>query len=91
MQQYNDELRYANFRVTKRTFEFILGKVQPEIGRKCTPMSVPVIAKRRLAITLDYLSSTAEYRTLSYRTSFVRPLFPSCFIVIFPRRMRVRN
>ena len=30
-QQYNDELWYANFRVTKRTFEFILDKVQQEI------------------------------------------------------------
>ena len=46
-QQYNDELWYANFRVTKRTFEFILDKVQQEICCKSTPMCDPVIAKRR--------------------------------------------
>ena len=64
-EQYNDELWYANFRVTKRTFEFILDKVQQEICRKSTPMRDPVTAKRRLAITLYYLSSTAEYRTVA--------------------------
>ena len=60
-QQYNDDLWYANFRVTKTTFEFILDKIQREISRKITPMRDPVTAKRRLALTLYYLSSTAEY------------------------------
>ena len=54
----------ANFRVTK-TFEFILDKIQREISRKITPMRDPVTAKRRLALTLYYLSSTAEYRTVA--------------------------
>ena len=64
-QQYNDDLWYANFRVTKTTFEFILDKIQREISRKITPMRDPVTAKRRLALTLYYLSSTAEYRTVA--------------------------
>ena len=81
-QQYNvnDELWYANFRVTKRTFEFILDKVQQETCRKSTPMRDPVIAKRRLAITNFVLSNL-----ICQTTVFL------CFIVIFPRRIRVRN
>ena len=64
-QQYNDNLWYANFRVTKTTFEFILDQIQQEISRKITPMRDPVTAKRRLALTLYYLSATAEYRTVA--------------------------
>ena len=37
-QQYNyDELWYANFRVRKRTFEFILDKIHREISHKSNP------------------------------------------------------
>ena len=60
-EQYKYELWYANFRVTKRTFEFILDKTQQEICRKSTPMSESVIANRCLAITLDYLSPRIIY------------------------------
>jgi predicted DNA-binding protein YlxM (UPF0122 family) len=61
---YNDELWYANFRVTKETFTFILRKVEPEIAHENTHVREPVSAKRRLAVTLYYLASTAEYRTI---------------------------
>ena len=33
---YNDELWYANFRVTKKTFAFILGKIEQDIDHKNT-------------------------------------------------------
>ena len=91
-EQYNDELWYANFRVTKRTFEFILDKVQQEICRKSTPMRDPVTAKRRLAITLYYLSSTAEYRTVANLFGVSRSFVCQCIkevscaiIKCFPR------
>ena len=61
---YNDELWYANFRVTKETFTFILRKVEPEIAHENTHLREAVSAKRRLAVTLYYLASTAEYRTI---------------------------
>ena len=79
-QQYNYKLWYANFWVTKRTFESILDKVQQEICRKSTPMRDPVIAKRLLAITNFVVSNLIRQTTVSL-----------CIIVIFPGRMRVRN
>ncbi|XP_046856137.1 protein ALP1-like [Xenia sp. Carnegie-2017] len=75
---YNDELWYANFRVTKSTFEFILNRVRQEIDRKITPMRTPVSAKRRLAITLYYLSCTAEYRTVANLFGVSRSLVCQC-------------
>ena len=61
---YNDELWYANFRVTKGTFEFILSKIEQDIVHHNTRLREAVSAKRRLAVTLYYLASTAEYRTI---------------------------
>ncbi|CAB4003219.1 Hypothetical predicted protein, partial [Paramuricea clavata] len=61
---YNDELWYANFRVTKETCTFILRKIEPEIPYENTHLREAVSAKRRLAVTLYYLASTAEYRTI---------------------------
>ena len=54
---YNDELWYANFRVTKETFTFILRKVEPEIAHENTHLREAVSAKRRLAVTGIVLSS----------------------------------
>ena len=64
----------------ERYFEFILDKFQPEICRKSTPMRDSVITKRRLAI-MNFVESNLNRQTT------VSP----CFIVIFSRRMRVRN
>ncbi|CAB4003678.1 Hypothetical predicted protein [Paramuricea clavata] len=59
-----DELWYANFRVRKQTFSLILEKVERDICRISTPMRIAVSARRRLALTLYFLASTAEYRTI---------------------------
>jgi hypothetical protein len=59
-----DELWYANFRVRKQTFSLILEKVERDICRISTPMRKAVSARRRLALTLYFLASTAEYRTI---------------------------
>ena len=61
---YNDELWYANFRVTKGTFAFILGKLEQDIAHQNTRLRESVSAKQCLAVTLYYLASTAEYRTI---------------------------
>ena len=63
--EYNDELWYSNFRVTRGTFEFILSKVMEYIRCKDTVMRSAISAKRRLAITLYLLASTAEHRTIA--------------------------
>ena len=59
-----DELWYANFRVRKQTFSLILEKVERDICRISTPMRKAISARRRLALTLYFLASTAEYRTI---------------------------
>ena len=61
---FGDDLWYANFRVNRETFKFILVKVQRDICHNSTQMRDAVSAKRQLALTLYYLASTAEYRTI---------------------------
>ena len=61
---YNDELWYDNFRVTKGTFVYILNKIEGDISRQNTHLRQAVSAKKRLAMTLYYIASTAEYRTI---------------------------
>ena len=63
--EYDEELWYSNFRVTRETFEFLLNIVIEYIRRKDTVMRSAITAKRRLAITLYFLASTAEYRTIA--------------------------
>ena len=63
-QTYDDNLWYANFRVSKNTFEYLLHMVQNDIHRSDTTMRSAVPPKRRLALTLYFLASTAEYRTI---------------------------
>ena len=62
---FTDDQWYENFRVTKGTFAFILSKVNEEISHKDTVMPNAVPAKIRLAITLYFLASTAEYKTIA--------------------------
>ena len=63
-QSYNDELWYSNFRVTKATFRFLLDAIRNDIRHDDTEMRFAISAERRLEITLYFLSSTAEYRTI---------------------------
>ena len=66
---------YDNFRVSRSTFDYIVREIQDEIVRKDTPMRKAVSPRKRTAITLYYMSSTAEYRTIAnlfgVSTSFV--------------------
>ena len=63
-QTYDDDLWYTNFRVTKKTFEFLLNTIRNDIYRSDTTMRSAIPPKRRLALTLYFLASTAEYRTI---------------------------
>ena len=66
---------YDNFRVSRSTFDYIVREIQDEIARKDTPMRKAVSPRKRTAITLYYMSSTTEYRTIAnlfgVSTSFV--------------------
>lgn len=72
---FSDEHWYQNFRVTRATFTFILEEIREHISRRDTTMRKSIPAERRLALTLYYLASTAEYRTIAHlfgvSTSFV--------------------
>lgn len=59
-QTYDDNLWYANFRVSKNTFEYLLHMVQNDIHRSDTTMRSAVPT----TLTLYFLASTAEYRTI---------------------------
>ena len=63
-QSYSDELWYSNFRVTKATFKFLLDAIRNDISHRDTDMRFAISAERRLEITLYFLASTAEYRTI---------------------------
>ena len=62
-QTYDDDLWYTNFRVSKNTFEYLLNMIR-NIYRADTTMRSAIPPKRRLALTLYFLASTAEYRTI---------------------------
>ena len=61
----DDQRWYANFRVSRNTFQYILDQIKDEIIHEDTRLRPAVTPKCRLAITLYYLSSTAEYRTIA--------------------------
>ena len=62
---FDDELWYANFRVTRETFDFLLNEVRHDLQHKDTVMRLAITVERRLALTLYYLASTAEYKTIA--------------------------
>ena len=62
---FTDDQWYENFRVTKGSFAFILSKVTEDISHMDTVMRNAVPPKHRLAITLYFLASTAEYKTIA--------------------------
>ena len=83
-QEYDEELSYSNFRVTRGIFEFLLNGVMEYIRCKDTVMRSAISAKRRLAITLYFLASTAEYRTIANLFGVSRSFVCAHFQFPFP-------
>ena len=63
--EFDEQQWYENFRVTRDTFQVILTEIEREIARRNMPVHEAISARRRLAIVLYYLSSTAEYCTIA--------------------------
>ena len=62
---FTDKEWYNNFRLSKETFEYIVSEIENEITRKDTRMRKAIPSRKRVAIALYYLGSTAEYRTIA--------------------------
>ena len=62
---FTDKEWYDNFRLSKETFEYIVSEIENEITRKDTRMRKAIPSRKRVAIALYYLGSTAEYRTIA--------------------------
>ena len=60
----SEEQWYSNFRVSKETFQYILSEVEEQIVRQDTKLRKAIPARKKLAITLYFIGSTAEYRTI---------------------------
>ena len=63
---FSDDQWYVNFRVTRQTFAYILNEIHRDIVRQDTTMRKSIPTNRRLALTLYYLASSAEYRTIAH-------------------------
>ena len=64
-QRFTDRQWYENFRVTKRTFLFVVDLVEDDVKRKSTVMREPVSVEKPVAIVYYFLATTAEYRTIA--------------------------
>ena len=75
---FDDSQWYDNFRVSRDTFQFICSHVQNLIRRKDTRLRKCVSVESRVAITLYYLSSTAELRTVANLFGVSKPFVCNC-------------
>ena len=76
---FTQEQWYENFRVTKDTFTIILNEIEGEISKQDTAMRKAVPARKKLAMILYYLASTAEYRTIANLFGVSRAFLCNCF------------
>jgi len=61
---YSNDQWYANFRVSKNTFHFLLDELRADLERQDTEMRKAVTVRRKVALFLYYLASTDSYRSL---------------------------
>lgn len=62
---FDDEEWKAQFRVSRATFDYLVDRIGPAIKRRKTNYRVPIEPRRRLAITLWWLSRSGEYRSIA--------------------------
>ena len=80
---YDDELWYANFKVKRTTFDFVLDTVKNDLIHEETVIRLAISAKRRLAITLYFFASTAEYQTIGNLFGVSRSFVYLCIREVF--------
>ncbi|KAK3573530.1 hypothetical protein QTP86_026997 [Hemibagrus guttatus] len=62
---FDDEQWVDHFRMSRSTFEFLLGLVETKLRRKSTRWRKALEPRRRLAIVLWWYATPSEYRTIS--------------------------
>lgn len=62
---FDDEQWVDHFRMSRSTFEYILGLVEAKLRRKSTRWRKALEPRRRLAIVLWWYATPSEYRTIS--------------------------
>ena len=75
---FNREQWYENFRVTRDTFTIILNEIEHDIAKRDTPMRKAVPTRKKLAMTLYYFASTAEFRTIANLFGVSRAFLCNC-------------
>nr|XP_047143386.1 uncharacterized protein LOC124817410 [Hydra vulgaris]XP_047143387.1 uncharacterized protein LOC124817410 [Hydra vulgaris]XP_047143388.1 uncharacterized protein LOC124817410 [Hydra vulgaris] len=54
-----------HFRVNRNTFNFLVNKLHPHLGKTTKTMREPISVVKRVAVALHYLASCEEYRVVS--------------------------
>ena len=55
-----------NFRMSQNTFDLLCSALEPNISKRKTRMREPLPVKKRVAITLWFLATPVEYRTIGH-------------------------
>ena len=82
---------YDNFRISKSMFDYIVREIQDEIVQKNTPMRKAISPRKRTAITLYYMSSTAEYRTIANLFGVSTPFVCLCIRDVCKAIKKLKN
>jgi len=61
-----------NFRMSRESFLYLCDQLKPMLEKQTTRLRAPVSVERRVAITLWFLATTAEYRTVAHLFGIAR-------------------
>nr|XP_054594734.1 uncharacterized protein LOC129162260 [Nothobranchius furzeri] len=65
LKNFGDEEWYQHFRMSRRTFNYLLSLVRPVLARKTTNWRRPYEPSLRLAVVIWWYATPSEYRTIS--------------------------
>lgn len=65
LNNFDDDEWRSHFRMSRGTFDFVLGLLEPHLRRKTTNWRQPLEPRRRLAVALWWYATPCEYRSIS--------------------------
>ena len=72
LQSFNEVDWVENFRMSQTTFNALCLQLRPSIEQQTTKLRRPISVEKRLAVTLWFLSTTAEYCTIAHLFGIAR-------------------